>query len=92
MLSIFLMGCYDYSKRQWLTVTKVAGGHDDDTLASLQDPLLKNMTKISQDILKVPSWFKCTKKMVPDFVAIDPMKQPVWEITGIFLIGCKYFC
>ncbi|XP_077285020.1 DNA ligase 3 [Arctopsyche grandis] len=82
MLSVFLMGCYDQSKNQWLTVTKVSGGHDDDTLASLQDPLMNNMTKISQDMLRVPSWFKCTKKMVPDFVANDPKKQPVWEITG----------
>lgn len=40
------------------------------------------MEKISGDLNKVPDWLNCTRTMVPDFVAIDPKQQPVWEITG----------
>jgi len=30
------------------------------------------MIKISRDPEKVPEWLKCTKTMIPDFVAEDP--------------------
>jgi len=30
------------------------------------------MIKISKDPEKVPEWLKCTKTMIPDFVAEDP--------------------
>lgn len=36
MMSIFLMGCYNETKKKWCTVTKVHGGHDDKTLERLQ--------------------------------------------------------
>ncbi|XP_072763231.1 DNA ligase 3 isoform X2 [Anoplolepis gracilipes] len=80
ILSVFLMGCYDERRDKWLTVTKVHTGHDDSTLAALQDEL--DMVKIGKDVEKVPSWLYAKKPMVPDFVARDPKKQPVWEITG----------
>ncbi|XP_076647437.1 DNA ligase 3 isoform X2 [Halictus rubicundus] len=80
MMSVFLMGCYDEEHRQWVTVTKVHTGHDDATLARLQDEL--DMIKIGKDPNKLPSWLRANKPMVPDFVARDPKKQPVWEITG----------
>ncbi|VEN47869.1 unnamed protein product [Callosobruchus maculatus] len=80
MMSVFLMGCYDPHTKKFRTVTKVHTGHDDQTLAQLQKEL--DMVKISQDASKVPNWLNCTKTMVPDFVAKDPKKQPVWEITG----------
>ncbi|XP_064110363.1 DNA ligase 3-like [Macrobrachium nipponense] len=80
MMSVFLMGCFDQRINKWCTVTKVHTGHDDATLARLQDEL--DMVKISQDSDRVPSWLKCTKTMVPDFVSADPKKAPVWEITG----------
>ncbi|XP_032688093.1 DNA ligase 3 isoform X2 [Odontomachus brunneus] len=80
MLSVFLMGCYDEKRDKWLTVTKVHTGHDDATLAALQDEL--DMVKIGKDTEKLPSWLLAKKPMVPDFVARDPKKQPVWEITG----------
>ncbi|GAB1868521.1 DNA ligase [Camponotus japonicus] len=80
MLSIFLMGCYDEERDKWLTVTKVHTGHDDTTLMALQDEL--DMVKIGKDVDKLPSWLLAKKSMVPDFVARDPKKQPVWEITG----------
>ncbi|XP_071565842.1 DNA ligase 3 [Temnothorax nylanderi] len=80
ILSVFLMGCYDEERGKWLTVTKVHTGHDDATLALLQDQL--DMVKIGKDAEKLPSWLLAKKPMVPDFVARDPKKQPVWEITG----------
>ncbi|CAK1544132.1 unnamed protein product [Leptosia nina] len=82
MMSVFLMGCLDTHKNKWVTVTKVHTGHDDNTLERLQKELAPLMTKISQDYNKVPMWLDCNKGMVPDFVALDPQKQPVWEITG----------
>ncbi|CAH1404442.1 unnamed protein product [Nezara viridula] len=82
MMSVFLMGCYDERSKCWCTVTKVHTGHDDATLERLQTELGENMIKISKDMSKVPSWLRCTKTMVPDFVAKDPKLQPVWEITG----------
>ncbi|XP_065157594.1 DNA ligase 3 [Atheta coriaria] len=80
IMSIFLMGVYDEKTDKFKTVTKVHTGHDDKTLARLQDEL--KMVKISSDPNKVPNWLKCTRTMVPDFVAEDPKAQPVWEITG----------
>ncbi|CAG9769457.1 unnamed protein product [Ceutorhynchus assimilis] len=80
MMSVFLMGCYNPNTRKFCTVTKVHTGHDDKTLERLQKEL--EMEKISSDPDKVPSWLNCTRTMVPDFVAVDPKKQPVWEITG----------
>lgn len=80
MMSIFLMGCYDETKKKFCTVTKVHNGHDDKTIERLQDEL--DMVKISQDVTKVPDWLCCTKIMTPDFVAREPKNQPVWEITA----------
>jgi len=45
-MSVFLMGCYDPGSKCWCTVTKVHGGHDDDTLKRLQTEL--KMEKISK--------------------------------------------
>lgn len=80
MMSVFLMGCYDPSTKKFCTVTKVHTGHDDETLERLQTEL--DMLKISCDPTKIPNWLRCTKTMIPDFVAKDPRKQPVWEISG----------
>uniref|UniRef100_UPI00398EB682 DNA ligase 3 n=1 Tax=Pristiophorus japonicus TaxID=55135 RepID=UPI00398EB682 len=80
MMSIFLMGCYDPNSSQWCTVTKCGGGHDDATLARLQNEL--DMVKISKDPGKVPGWLNVSKNYTPDFIVRDPKKAPVWEITG----------
>ena len=32
--------------------------------------------------LVAPKWLNCTRQMTPDFVAKDPKKTPVFEITG----------
>ncbi|XP_059058688.1 DNA ligase 3 [Achroia grisella] len=82
MMSVFLMGCFDELRDRWVTVTKVHTGHDDSTLERLQVQLEPLMLKISQDNTRIPSWLDCNKGLVPDFVAKDPKKQPVWEITG----------
>ncbi|XP_047111311.1 DNA ligase 3 isoform X3 [Schistocerca piceifrons] len=82
MMSVFLMGCYDTYHDKWCTVTKVHTGHDDKTLERLQDELGPQVTKISREASRVPSWLNCTKTMIPDFVAKDPKSMPVWEITG----------
>ncbi|KAH9631095.1 hypothetical protein HF086_000138 [Spodoptera exigua] len=89
MMSVFLMGCHDTRRNKWVTVTKVHTGHDDKTLERLQKELEPLMVKISQDTNKVPSWLDCNNGMVPDFVAADPKKQPVWEITGTELTKAK---
>lgn len=49
---------------------QVHTGHDDAALERLQKEL--DMVKISQDADRVPDWLKCTKTMIPDFVATDP--------------------
>ncbi len=81
-MSIFLMGCYDKESKQWCTVTKVHTGVDEATLDKLQGELQPNMVKIKGDYSKVPLWLNCTRQMAPDFVAKDPKKSPVWEISG----------
>lgn len=53
-------------------------GHDDATLAMLQDQL--DMVKIGKDPSKVPSWLRANKPMIPDFVARDP------KVLGLILI------
>lgn len=80
IMSIFLMGVYDSDNSKWCTVTKCGNGFDDKTLDKLQKSLA--MVKISKDPSKVPSWLNVTKTLIPDFVASDPKKSQVWEITG----------
>ncbi|XP_040563557.1 DNA ligase 3 isoform X1 [Lepeophtheirus salmonis] len=82
IVSIFLMGCYDTSTKKWMTVTKVHGGFDDATLEDLQDKIVPLMKKIKGDYDSVPSWLKCNRGVVPDFIVNDPKVMPVWEITG----------
>ncbi|XP_064384237.1 DNA ligase 3-like isoform X2 [Halichondria panicea] len=80
MMSVFLMGLYDSSTGKFCTVAKCGNGHDDATIAKLQDEL--DMVKISKDSSKVPSWLLVNKSVVPDLVIRDPKIAPVWEITG----------
>ncbi|XP_067951592.1 DNA ligase 3-like [Watersipora subatra] len=82
MMSVFLMGCYNPSTKRWCTVTKVSGGHDDETLKRLQSEL--KMTKISKDSSKIPGWLNINKggNITPDFIITDPKDSQVWEITG----------
>lgn len=80
MLSIFLMGCLDSQRNQWRTVTKVHSGLDDSTLDELQTSLLPLMQRPNPD--RPPNWLSCKKQLMPDYLAVDPTKMPVWEITG----------
>ncbi|XP_026832115.1 DNA ligase 3 isoform X1 [Drosophila erecta] len=79
-LSIFLMGCYDAFGRLWKTVTKVHSGLDDATNAEVHESLIKLTERA--DANAIPSWLLCSKSLVPDVLAKDPLKMPVWEITG----------
>ena len=81
-ISSFLMGVCDQAKGKWCTVTKVAIGFDDATLAQLQQELGPGMDRIAGDWDRVPSWLRVTRQMVPEFVVRNPDKSPVWEITG----------
>ena len=81
-ISSFLMGVCDQDKGKWCTVTKVAIGFDDATLAQLQQELGPGMDRIAGDWDRVPSWLRVTRQMVPEFVVRNPDKSPVWEITG----------
>ncbi|XP_041674832.1 LOW QUALITY PROTEIN: DNA ligase 3 [Drosophila eugracilis] len=80
VLSIFLMGCYDAMGRLWKTVTKVHSGLDDATNAEVHDSLIKLTERA--DANATPEWLLCSKSLVPDVLAKDPLKMPVWEITG----------
>lgn len=50
-MSVFLMGSYDPSSKQFCTVTKCGNGHDDKKLEQLQKEL--KMTKISKVIFQL---------------------------------------
>lgn len=80
LMSVFLTGVYDPMTKKWCTVSKVGNGFDDKTLDRLQTEL--DMVKINKDMSKVPSWLNIKKHVVPDFIVADPLKAPVWEITG----------
>lgn len=58
-------------------MVQVHTGHDDATLAALQNEL--DMVKIGKDVDKLPSWLHANKPMVPDFVARDP--KVISELT-----------
>ncbi len=53
-MSVFLMGLYDSSTGKFCTVAKCGNGHDDATIAKLQDEL--DMVKISKVVKTVIRW------------------------------------
>ena len=76
------MGVRDEVKGRWCTVTKVALGFDDATLARLQNELAPTMDRIAGEYDRVPSWLDVTRQMVPEFIVRKPEESPVWEVTG----------
>ena len=47
-MSVFLMGVYDQSRRQWCTVARCGNGHDDATIMKLQRELkMKRINKVT---------------------------------------------
>lgn len=80
ILSVFLMGCYDARARLWKTVTKVHSGLDDATNGQVHEELIKLTERADPN--KIPSWLLCKKALIPDVLAKEPKKMPVWEITG----------
>ena len=81
-ISTFLMGVRDEVKGRWYTVTKVALGFDDATLARFQKELLPGMDRIAGEWDRVPHWLDVTRQMVPEFIVRKPDQSPVWEVTG----------
>ena len=81
-ISTFLMGVRDEVKGRWCTVTKVALGFDDATLARLQKELGPGMDRIAGEWDRVPHWLDVTRQMVPEFIVRKPEQSPVWEVTG----------
>ena len=81
-ISTFLMGVPDEVKGRWCTVTKVALGFDDATLARLQKELAPTMDRIAGEYDRVPHWLDVTRQMVPEFIVRKPEESPVWEVTG----------
>ena len=76
------MGVRDEVKGRWCTVTKVALGFDDATLARLQKELAPTMDRIAGEYDRVPHWLEVTRQMVPEFIVRKPEESPVWEVTG----------
>ena len=76
------MGVRDEVKGRWCTVTKVALGFDDATLARLQNELAPTMDRIAGEYDRVPHWLDVTRQMVPEFIVRKPEESPVWEVTG----------
>ena len=76
------MGVRDEVKGRWSTVTKVALGFDDATLARLQKELAPTMDRIAGEYDRVPHWLDVTRQMVPEFIVRKPEESPVWEVTG----------
>lgn len=50
-----------------------------------------DMVKISKDASKVPSWLKCTKTMIPDFVAKDPKVTFKFNLYNLSLSVVKCY-
>ncbi|KJH42803.1 ATP-dependent DNA ligase domain protein [Dictyocaulus viviparus] len=90
MMSVFLMGVYDSETKSYRTVTKCGNGHSDDTLDVINKELENQVIRIDGDYDRLPTWLRCSRSLVPDFVVVDPEKAPVWEITGDRLK--KRFC
>ncbi|KAL6733318.1 hypothetical protein Aduo_003972 [Ancylostoma duodenale] len=82
MMSVFLMGVYDKDTKSYRTVTKCGNGHTDDALDAINKKLKDKMTRIDRDYDRLPTWLKCSRSLVPDFVVNDPKEAPIWEITG----------
>jgi DNA ligase-3 len=80
IMSVFLMGCYDATSKQWKTVCKCGNGFDDSNIARLNSSL--NFVRTHKEAKNIPSWLDCSKDLYPDFVAKDPLACPVWEIVG----------
>jgi DNA ligase-3 len=75
IFSSFLMGCYNSETEQYQAVTRVSF-----PLSTI------DFTEECQEGLEVaesyPQWLKRTKNPLPMFIAKDPKKQPIWEISG----------
>lgn len=79
--SIFLMGCYDTKTSVWKTVTKVHSGLNDMEMERVHRKINPLMEKCDGNS-KLPSWIQLNRTMIPNALAKDPSKMPVFEVTG----------
>ena len=79
--SIFLMGCYDKKTSLWKTVTKVHSGLNDKEMERVHRKINPLMEKCDANN-KLPSWIQLNRTMIPNALAKDPKKMPVFEVTG----------
>lgn len=79
--SIFLMGCFDSKNHLWKTVTKVHSGLDDKQMEKMHKKISPLMEK-SDGNSKLPKWIQLNRSMIPNALAKDPSKMPVFEVTG----------
>ena len=85
MMSVFLMGLHDSSTGKFCTVAKCGNGHDDATIAKLQDEL--DMVKISK-VVKIASLkndgLYNTRQMLSSFLLCfqDASKVPSWLLVN----------
>eukprot|EP01062_Namystynia_karyoxenos_P058924 TRINITY_DN5036_c1_g1_i7.p1 TRINITY_DN5036_c1_g1~~TRINITY_DN5036_c1_g1_i7.p1 ORF type:complete len:1159 (+),score=375.54 TRINITY_DN5036_c1_g1_i7:75-3551(+) len=95
IMSTFLMGCLDRAASaqgtapRWKTVSRVANGHDDATLAKVNAELRPQMEEIRRKPAACPRWLHCHNSHLPDLVVKDPTKAPVWEVMGAELTVSK---
>lgn len=79
--SIFLMGCYDKDNSIWKTVTKVHSGLNDLEMERMHRKISPLMAKTDSNT-RLPSWISVSSGLIPNALAKDPNKMPVFEITG----------
>ena len=87
-MSTYLLGVYNSGSDSFQTVSKCSG-IDDATLEKLNREL--DMTKISMNMAKVPSWLNVHKSLVPDFVVKDP-KVCIGLLFLLLVAICKINC
>jgi DNA ligase-3 len=79
--SIFLMGCLDEKTKVWKTVTKVHSGLDDITMERVHKQLTPLVEPWSVN-KKLPEWVRIDRTLIPDVLAKDPFKMPVFEVVA----------
>lgn len=81
-ISVFLMGCLqDDATNSWIGVTKVHSGLSDQYIENVNFQMCTKMIRAKPDLKLTWSLVCRAGCKRPQFLAIDPKKQPVWEIS-----------
>lgn len=79
--SVYLVGCYDESKKEWKTVTKVHSGLSDTEVERMHKRL-KPLVDDWNTNKPLPSWVKIDRSLIPNVLAKDPFEMPVIEVMA----------